>query len=717
MTLVASRRRAALAVGLLVALLGSVIAPMGTEPARAAGSFHVLITGDSITQGSSGDYTWRYRLWNKLADTAPGEVTFVGPRTDLFDDVNNVQGSQYYAAGFGAKAHGALWGDSFQNELGNIGGVVSSSGANVLVVMLGSNDLAYLTSPAATIANLKTYIAQARGAHPGIDIVVGEVLNRYDPWSGSYLITPQVDEYASLLASAASQLDTSGERVVVAPTRTGWDARTMTWDGTHPNPTGEALIAQRISQGLTRIGVGTSGSDISGPRSWDVAGPAVGLTSGSEQVDLSWSRTSTGANGMFIEQRLVNTGEPWQRLQYAVAGNGWTAGMLAAGGTYQYRIVPAKGSSTGIAGPAAQAVAAGPPLGAIDTVTGAAGGASSYGGQRASVSWTTSTNATAYTLSYRELSDGSMSWTNLPYPVTQRAWTFEPLYQGRRYDFRILPSRGYLDGEWATSGVVRTNGWPADSAQVSLGDSYSSGLGSDAGYYGSYSCLRSDQAWPNQIFSDFRSALSLQACPGAEVPDVRGQLAGMTTFFAAHPGQPQLVTLTVGGNDIGFADELAKCAYDDCSGDESYFEGMIAGLESSLTSLYSSIKAAQPFADIIVGGYPDVVERSGDSENLGCIELQGGERDMIARLSQDLNAVISSAAHGAGVWSVGQGVRNEFAGHNACEGGIDEWINPVIFGVQPDGGPPVDPRSFHPNDSGQSGYAIAFTNALNGYMG
>lgn len=42
----------------------------------------IMVVGDSITQGSSGDYTWRYRLWRHLTDRGV-RVDLVGPRDDL----------------------------------------------------------------------------------------------------------------------------------------------------------------------------------------------------------------------------------------------------------------------------------------------------------------------------------------------------------------------------------------------------------------------------------------------------------------------------------------------------------------------------------------------------------------------------------------------------------------------------------------------------------
>lgn len=71
----------------LLVLSGSAtaVAVVTMPSASAAGSGRILIVGDSITQGSSGDYTWRYRLWDEHQSTDPG-YTFVGPRTDLHDN-------------------------------------------------------------------------------------------------------------------------------------------------------------------------------------------------------------------------------------------------------------------------------------------------------------------------------------------------------------------------------------------------------------------------------------------------------------------------------------------------------------------------------------------------------------------------------------------------------------------------------------------------------
>lgn len=696
---------------LVVSVFSQIVAV--ANPASAAPAYRVLITGDSITQGSSGDYTWRYRLWNKLASTAPGNVDFVGTRTDLYDNVNDSFGSQHYAASFAAKSHSAEWGTTFVKQMPKIASQVAASDANTLVVMTGGNDLMFVTSPADTIMNLRTYIANARAARPGLDVVVGEAINRWDPWAQQYPLTTVGNDYAALLRTMASELSTSSERVVIAPTRTGWDSKIHTYDGTHPNPTGEAVIAQRVSEGLAQIGIGTTSPSITGNYAWNVTAPAVTLTPGSEQAQLSWSRTSTGATGFYIETRLVNTNAAWQRLPYPIGGNGWTSTGLAAGGTYQYRIVPAKIWSTGLAGPASSTTVSGPVPGPLSSVSVTAGGDSSWGGKTANASWPVSTNAQGYLLSSRMMSSGTLVWNNLPYPVSTRTWQFGALPPGRRHQFRIQPVRGFLSAPWKSSSTVRMKGLPGERVYVALGDSYSAGLGAnstDAG--GGYwdSCYRTSDAWAFQMQSIFNSYTSLKACSGAKILDVYGQVNSMATTFNNSPGAPQLVTVTIGGNDVGFADKLKHCVLGACADEEGEMNNKVDGLTSPLRQLYASIQNGSDYADIVAGGYPWVVEVDGQSGNLACKGIGNDERSMINRLVTRLNSVISGAASDVGVWSVGQTVRSKFVGHNACVGGMQEWIHAADGDLGYSMG--IGPNSFHPNPGGQFGYALAFSDAI-----
>jgi lysophospholipase L1-like esterase len=701
-------RRATLLVALAIVVSGlhALMAP--AAPAEAVPAHRILITGDSITQGSSGDYTWRYRLWRKLASTAPGNVEFVGTRTDLYDNVNDTEGSQYYAATFAAKAHSAKWGTSFTQELGNIASQVAVSNANVLVIALGSNDLTFHTNPQQTIANLQTYINSARMARPGIDIVVSEVVNRWDVWAQAYQLNAETTEYAALLANLAAQLNTPDQRVVVAATRTGWDARNHTYDGTHPNPTGEGLIAQRISEALAQIGIGTAAPNIATSYGWNVTSPAPGVTAGSEKANLTWSRTSAGATGMFIEMRLTNTNEAWRRLPYAVSGSGWTAELLAAGGTYDFRVVPSKGYNTGLASTSVRRTIGGPAPGSSLAMSIGSEGRTPTTGAWVSTNWDPGANASGYKLSYRLLATGNESWTDLPYPVTATNWKFDYLQPGRHHQFRVQTVRGFLSGSWTASRSVRTDGWVGERMYAAPGDSYSAGTGTIPNGSSPY-CMRGSSRWPTLMQNDFQRETGYIACGGAKIPDVSaGQLPAVSAFFLTSPSSPQLITLTIGGNDIGFSTLIRQCAIgSSCTVHEQSYNAKIDAILPDLTSLLTSMRQTYPYADIIVGGYPQVVDvggRGGIFDEPACQGIGDNEREMADRLVVRLNNKISQAASASGVWSVGQAVRTQFMNHGACSASNDDWINDLDVS-------PVE-NSFHPNAAGQIAYSIAFSNVL-----
>lgn len=268
----------------------------------------------------------------------------------------------------------------------------------------------------------------------------------------------------------------------------------------------------------------------------------------------------------------------------------------------------------------------------------------------------------------------------------------------------------------------------APNAVVTLGDSYSSGLGS-GGYYND--CDNTPNAWGNLIFPETVTSRTLLACSGATIPDVQGQVA---TLAGIPSSGNRLVTVTVGGNDAGFADELVNCFLSDCTRNQAVLEGRIDGLEGPLTSLYDEIEAAAPGDRILVGGYPLLVP---DPDVRGwCYALTflitSAERDMIRTLGVRLNDVIERAAVAAGVTPVTTDLEVGFTGHEACQNSNRDWIYGLSLsgGFAANGQQPAGPvvagggrvgvqadfvrDSFHPTRTGQQAYADSFEAAHGG---
>ncbi|MCW2785803.1 MAG: hypothetical protein JWP74_2320 [Marmoricola sp.] len=347
---------------------------------------------------------------------------------------------------------------------------------------------------------------------------------------------------------------------------------------------------------------------------------------------------------------------------------------------------------------------------AVRSVRVSPGGYSIYGGKVATVSWSPSAGATGYLVSSRLMTDASEPWSTFPAPIAHHSWTLQPFLIGRRYQFRVQPVRGEVRGRPTISAVTRMHGIPTRRLYAALGDSYSAGLGG-SGQDSGGSCHRNRHAWAYQLESSDQRATRLLACAGATMPLVSDQFKPMNRFFAKHPRAPQLITVTVGGNDVGFSKVLGRCVETACAGSESDWLDRITATRPLLAAFYREIRALHPYADIIAGGYPQVLEPKGESRNPLCIRINPPEREMLGRLSNHLNMVIAEAADDAGIWSVGLMVRQAFLGHNACTDGGRNWIHAGslkfggVSGI-------VNPKTFHPTDDGQLAYAAGFNTAL-----
>jgi lysophospholipase L1-like esterase len=235
---------------------------------------------------------------------------------------------------------------------------------------------------------------------------------------------------------------------------------------------------------------------------------------------------------------------------------------------------------------------------------------------------------------------------------------------------------------------------PASAAvnYVALGDSYSSGLG--AGSYGSSgSCYRSANAY-SQVWANANapSTFAFVACSGATTSDViSSQLSAVTSSTT-------LISITIGGNDVGFASVMETCVLgtdSDCINAVNQAESEAqTTLPGALDTLFSDIKARAPGAHVVVLGYPEFYDLSKSST---CIGLSTKKRTALNGGADVLDNVIQAATGRAGFTWVD--VRSAFTGHEICDSG--SYLHSVDWSFLQD--------SYHPTASGQAnGYEPAF---------
>jgi hypothetical protein len=257
---------------------------------------------------------------------------------------------------------------------------------------------------------------------------------------------------------------------------------------------------------------------------------------------------------------------------------------------------------------------------------------------------------------------------------------------------------------------------------AALGDSYSSGEGN--GYYQAGtdtepdSCHRSFYGYPEILR---RSGLAkpapyrFVACSGATT-------AAMNSSFKSEPPQlfavtaaTRYVTLSFGGNDIGFADIIKECVeYHPCRTREleQALPGKIDALYLPLRNLYQTVSRTAPQAIVVVQSYPHLLTNVPGTVGVGCFGacyISSGDAAWLNDMADELEGVISFAAYDAEV-AGGYSVESAGDAEGFTVGPFDpSWpghglgdADPWLYGVR--SSPVV--ASFHPNMKGQCAYAL-----------
>jgi hypothetical protein len=230
---------------------------------------------------------------------------------------------------------------------------------------------------------------------------------------------------------------------------------------------------------------------------------------------------------------------------------------------------------------------------------------------------------------------------------------------------------------------------------VALGDSYSSGVGTNS-YTLSSTCKRSTFAYPSLLAQQRpNTALTFVACTGATTSTV------LSTQVASVTAATSIVTITVGGNDLGFASLIARCVTTDCTAAlNSTRASAAATLTPRLGSVYGAIRSRMaPGAKVVVLGYPRLFSTA---SCLGSAGITAGERSTANLLSDEIDRVtaLSATAYGFTYKSA----TSPFTGHAVCSGST--WLNGLnLFNSG---------ESYHPNRTGQSAGYLPLVRAVVG---
>lgn len=255
---------------------------------------------------------------------------------------------------------------------------------------------------------------------------------------------------------------------------------------------------------------------------------------------------------------------------------------------------------------------------------------------------------------------------------------------------------------------------------VALGDSYSSGDG--AGGYDPATaeqggCWRSEHAYPQVIAEefDFAGSLAFYACSSHKGSDMLEQIGSPESQIERATENTSLVTLGIGGNDLGFIPVLRTCMVrmpllesSVCVEQEEEIDERIEVFEETLAEILTEVRDRAPNARVLVLGYPRLFPE--DPSGM-YYTLTKSDQLWLNGLAQRFNELIRDVVYRAdgevyGARETGSvEYVNTFSALNGYEVSSDQaWLNGIVLGELGEG-LRVDRASFHPTAQGQMSIA------------
>lgn len=244
------------------------------------------------------------------------------------------------------------------------------------------------------------------------------------------------------------------------------------------------------------------------------------------------------------------------------------------------------------------------------------------------------------------------------------------------FGFRVFGALALLALVIAVGLILDARRTPtAEPEYVALGSSYAAGAGLGPRQSGSpILCSRSNEGYPPHVAQALGLTLVDMTCSGSVTKHLLtgGQYFQDAQIRTIGP-KTQLVTITVGGNDIGFVRDLYLLSTRKSdtslgwmvrklwSGPPDANARNYGELKRDLTALIRTIRKRSPAAQVVVATYPTVLPPSGTCGGLG---LSEDEAAVMRQVENQLSAVTREAAKSGGAIIVDMNALG--AEHNAC---------------------------------------------------
>jgi lysophospholipase L1-like esterase len=258
---------------------------------------------------------------------------------------------------------------------------------------------------------------------------------------------------------------------------------------------------------------------------------------------------------------------------------------------------------------------------------------------------------------------------------------------------------------------------PSFQHYVALGDSYASGPLIPTQSLHPIGCARSNHNYAGDLARSLGIPTLVDvSCGGAATADMTAAqsvaFGSNAPQFNALTANTDLVTITIGGNDIGFTSILETCAVESLtspfgnpcqrhytSGGTDQLAAKINATAPKVAAVLAGIRQRAPHARVVVVGYLRILPPSG-----GCwpiVPLARGDVPYLDGVEHKLNAMLGTQAAAAGDMFVNPGVTT---GHDVCQPESRKWVEGIV--------PTAPAFPVHPNAKGMTEVASLLQTAL-----
>ena len=249
-----------------------------------------------------------------------------------------------------------------------------------------------------------------------------------------------------------------------------------------------------------------------------------------------------------------------------------------------------------------------------------------------------------------------------------------------------------------------------------LGDSYAAGPLIPNQQLNPLGCLRSDHNFAHLAAAALGRSLADASCSGATTADMTAPQdvtpgPANPPQFNALASDTQIVTLQIGGNDIGFTSILENCAtanpFAHPCRDKYVVNGhdtladRIAATAPKVAAVLQGIHTRSPSARVFVVNYAAILPETGS----GCwpqVPIAFTDVPYLRSVERNLNAMLAQEATANGAQIVDDYTAS--IGRDACKSSSTRWVEPLV--------PANAAAPFHPNARGEAGIAAEVVRAV-----